>query len=118
MSQTSFFSSRAARTLALLFIFGTALTIRLYDLTDLPARSRGASSGRGREFADAGLAHLLLALADFPAVVARRLDAEPGPDSPWHAIGRALLTRGVALGVTVLDDDPRRGALTPFPDQR
>ena len=36
MSQTSFFSSRAARTLALLFIFGAALAIRLYDLTDLP----------------------------------------------------------------------------------
>src|SRR5687768_10827542 len=36
MSQTSFFSSRAARTFALIFIFGAALTIRLYDLTDLP----------------------------------------------------------------------------------
>lgn len=36
MSQTSFFSSRAARTLALLFIFGAALAIRLYDITDLP----------------------------------------------------------------------------------
>ena len=36
MSQTSFFSSRAARTLALVLIFGAALAIRLYDLTDLP----------------------------------------------------------------------------------
>jgi hypothetical protein len=36
MSQASFFSSRAARTLALVFIFGAALAIRLYDLTDLP----------------------------------------------------------------------------------
>ncbi|MEA2179956.1 MAG: hypothetical protein QOG77_3253, partial [Solirubrobacteraceae bacterium] len=45
--------------------------------------------------------HLLLALADFPAVVARRLDAEPGGDSPWHAIGRALMVRGVALDVRV-----------------
>jgi DNA-binding SARP family transcriptional activator len=43
--------------------------------------------------------HLLAALADFPAVVARRLDAEPGADSPWHAIGRALMVRGVALDV-------------------
>jgi DNA-binding SARP family transcriptional activator len=41
--------------------------------------------------------HLLLALADFPAVVARRLDAEASSDSPWHAIGRALMVRGVAL---------------------
>ena len=36
MSQTSFFSSRAARTLALAILFGAALAIRLYDLTDLP----------------------------------------------------------------------------------
>jgi hypothetical protein len=36
MSQTSFFSSRTARTLALVLIFGAALAIRLYDLTDLP----------------------------------------------------------------------------------
>jgi hypothetical protein len=36
MSQTSFFSSRAARTFALVMIFGAALAIRLYDLTDLP----------------------------------------------------------------------------------
>jgi hypothetical protein len=36
MSQVSFFSSRAARTLALVFIFGAAFAIRLYDLTDLP----------------------------------------------------------------------------------
>src|SRR6266498_3045935 len=36
MSQTSLFSSRAARTLALVLIFGIALAIRLYDLTDLP----------------------------------------------------------------------------------
>jgi hypothetical protein len=36
MSQTSLFSSRTARTLALVLIFGAALAIRLYDLTDLP----------------------------------------------------------------------------------
>ena len=36
MSQTTFFSSRAARTFALVLIFGAALAIRLYDLTDLP----------------------------------------------------------------------------------
>ena len=36
MSQTSLFSSRAARTLALVLVFGAALAIRLYDLTDLP----------------------------------------------------------------------------------
>ena len=36
MSQTSLFSSRAVRTIALVLIFGAALAIRLYDLTDLP----------------------------------------------------------------------------------
>ncbi|HET9913109.1 MAG TPA: hypothetical protein VFQ13_14535, partial [Anaerolineales bacterium] len=36
MSQTSFFSSRLARTIVLVLIFGAALAIRLYDLTDLP----------------------------------------------------------------------------------
>src|SRR5215208_5072944 len=36
MFQTSFFSSRAARALALVLVFGAALAIRLYDLTDLP----------------------------------------------------------------------------------
>ena len=36
MSQTAFFSSRAARTFALILIFSAALAIRLYDLTDLP----------------------------------------------------------------------------------
>ena len=38
-----------------------------------------------------GSNHLLLqALADFPAVVSRRLDAEAENDSPWHGVGRAL----------------------------
>lgn len=36
MSQASFFSSRAAQVCALVLIFGAALAIRLYDLTDLP----------------------------------------------------------------------------------
>src|SRR5512138_2156947 len=36
MSQTSLFSSRAARTIALALIFCAAFAIRLYDLTDLP----------------------------------------------------------------------------------
>jgi len=36
MSQPSFLSSRAIRIAALVILFGTALAIRLYDLTDLP----------------------------------------------------------------------------------
>jgi hypothetical protein len=36
MSQTTFFSSRSIRTITLVLIFGVALAIRLYDLTDLP----------------------------------------------------------------------------------
>lgn len=39
-----------------------------------------------------GSNHLLLqALREFPAVASRRLDAEPGADSPWHEIGRTLM---------------------------
>src|SRR6266496_6404072 len=36
MSQTTFFSARLARIIALVLIFGAAFAIRLYDLTDLP----------------------------------------------------------------------------------
>jgi len=36
MSQPSFFSSRAIRIAAFLFLFITAWAIRMYDLTDLP----------------------------------------------------------------------------------
>jgi ATP/maltotriose-dependent transcriptional regulator MalT/DNA-binding SARP family transcriptional activator len=46
-----------------------------------------------------GANHVLLqALRDFPAVVSRRLDAEPGADSPWHDIGRALIAQGAVIG--------------------
>lgn len=44
-----------------------------------------------------GSNHLLLqALSDFPAVLSRRLDAEPGVDSAWHALGRALTSGGAS----------------------
>ncbi len=36
MSQPSFFPSRVSRIIVLTFLFSIALTIRLYDLTDLP----------------------------------------------------------------------------------
>jgi DNA-binding SARP family transcriptional activator len=66
---------------------------------------------------------LLQALADFPAVVMRRLDAEAAAESPWHDLGRALIAQGVQLeaplGATVrlrefgeaailVDDEPVR----------
>nr|WP_064569850.1 BTAD domain-containing putative transcriptional regulator [Gordonia sp. LAM0048] len=44
---------------------------------------------------------LLQALSNFPAVLSRRLDAEPGADSPWHALGRALVTLDRAPLTTV-----------------
>jgi DNA-binding SARP family transcriptional activator len=45
-----------------------------------------------------GSNHMLLqALADFPAVVSRRIDAEPVADSPWHELGRALIAQDVAV---------------------
>jgi DNA-binding SARP family transcriptional activator len=40
---------------------------------------------------------LLLALEDFQAVVARRLDAESGTDSPWHELGRTLVAQGIPV---------------------
>jgi DNA-binding SARP family transcriptional activator len=43
--------------------------------------------------------YLLLALADFPAVVTRRLDSEPRADSPWHELGRALRAQDLAVEV-------------------
>jgi DNA-binding SARP family transcriptional activator len=49
-----------------------------------------------------GTNHILLqALAEFPAVVARRIDAEAHADSAWHAIGRALAAQGVAVGARI-----------------
>lgn len=44
---------------------------------------------------------LLTALADFAAVVSRRIDAEPAPGSAWHELGRALLAQGVTLDVRI-----------------
>lgn len=41
---------------------------------------------------------LLQALADFPGVLVRRLDAEPGADSAWHDLGRILAARSVDVG--------------------
>ncbi len=34
---------------------------------------------------------LLLALADFPGVLSRRLDVEPAGEGVWHSLGRALV---------------------------
>ncbi|HEY7621938.1 MAG TPA: BTAD domain-containing putative transcriptional regulator [Solirubrobacteraceae bacterium] len=45
-----------------------------------------------------GSNHLLLqALASFPAVVSRALDAETDAASAWHALGRALTAQGVVV---------------------
>jgi DNA-binding SARP family transcriptional activator/tetratricopeptide (TPR) repeat protein len=51
---------------------------------------------------------LMLALRDFPAVAARRLDAERGADTEWHAIARALSggqgPRGTDEALVTVDD--------------
>ncbi|HET6507955.1 MAG TPA: BTAD domain-containing putative transcriptional regulator [Baekduia sp.] len=50
-----------------------------------------------------GSNHLVLqALREFPAVVSRRLDAEAGADSPWHRLGRALMSAGALRDVALL----------------
>jgi DNA-binding SARP family transcriptional activator len=41
--------------------------------------------------------YLLKALATFPTVLARRLDAEPRADSAWHELGRALRAQAVGI---------------------
>jgi DNA-binding SARP family transcriptional activator len=41
--------------------------------------------------------YLLSALADFPDVVARRIDLESTDESLWHELGRALMVRGITL---------------------
>jgi DNA-binding SARP family transcriptional activator len=49
-----------------------------------------------------GSNHVLLqALADCPAVVSRRIDAEPDADSAWHELGRALIVQGVTVQAPV-----------------
>ena len=49
-----------------------------------------------------GSNHLLLqALADFPAVVSRRIDAEPRASSPWHELGRALIAQGTQVAARI-----------------
>jgi DNA-binding SARP family transcriptional activator len=46
-----------------------------------------------------GSPHFLLqALAEFPDVLARRLDLEVTADSPWHELGRSLISRVGGLG--------------------
>lgn len=46
--------------------------------------------------------YLLQALREFPSVVSRSLDGEPGVDSEWHRIGRQLLHEGVEVYGTLL----------------
>ncbi|NEA67053.1 BTAD domain-containing putative transcriptional regulator [Streptomyces sp. SID12488] len=47
-----------------------------------------------------GSHHVLLqVLAEFPAVVSRRIDAEAETDTRWHAIGRALAAQGATIQV-------------------
>jgi len=45
--------------------------------------------------------YLLRALATFPAVVTRMIDAQPDADSPWHALGRALLAQNVLVELPI-----------------
>lgn len=62
------------------------------DAADAAADSALAAAQRQ------GSNHLLLQAArDFPAVISRRLDAEPTTDSDWHRIGRALRVQGVRV---------------------
>jgi DNA-binding SARP family transcriptional activator len=63
-----------------------------HDAADVAAETARTAARRQ------GSAHILLtALAEFPDVLARRIDLEPGADSEWHELGRALVVRGVQV---------------------
>jgi DNA-binding SARP family transcriptional activator len=93
-------------------VYGMRTSERLLELPTAAAYLAEAEWRAGHEeaadrAADIALAasrelgsnHVLLqALADFPAVLARRIDAEPSADSPWHELGRALVAQGAAPG--------------------
>jgi DNA-binding SARP family transcriptional activator len=47
-----------------------------------------------------GSNHILLqALADFPNVASRRMDADADADSPWHELARSLIDQGAPIAV-------------------
>ncbi|WP_155054433.1 BTAD domain-containing putative transcriptional regulator [Streptomyces blattellae] len=54
---------------------------------------------------------MLRALADFPAVLSRRIDGEPEADSIWHALGRALIAQD---GTVTLRTGPQAVHLVEF----
>jgi ATP/maltotriose-dependent transcriptional regulator MalT/DNA-binding SARP family transcriptional activator len=67
-----------------------------WRLGDEDAADRAADvalAAAERQGADFGLVQ---ALAEFPAVAARRIDAEAGRQSAWHSIARRLLAQGRA----------------------
>jgi len=64
------------------------------DASDRAADVAAAAAARQ------GSNHILLqALADFPSVASRRLDADADADSDWHELGRALVARDVPLAL-------------------
>jgi DNA-binding SARP family transcriptional activator len=72
-----------------------------WRLGDEEAADRAADLALGAARRQGSNHMLLQALADFPAVVSRRLDAEAAADSAWHELGRALLAQGIAVEATV-----------------
>jgi DNA-binding SARP family transcriptional activator len=49
-----------------------------------------------------GSNHIVLqALADFPFVASRRIDTEPGAESDWHELGRALMAQRATVATPV-----------------
>jgi ATP/maltotriose-dependent transcriptional regulator MalT len=86
---------RAADRLLDLPTAATYLAEAAWRTGDEEAADRAADLAR-EAASRQGSNHILLqALADFPTVVSRRLDAEPEADSAWHQIGRALRSQGV-----------------------
>lgn len=67
-----------------------------WRLGDIDAADEAADMALAASAQQGSFHQMLTALADFPAVASRRLDAEPGVDSPWHEVSRALVAVGSA----------------------
>jgi len=95
---------------------GVYLAEALWRLSDEDGADRAVEVARRAALAQGSNDMLLQALADFPAVLSRRLDAEAAGESCWHRLGRALAAqREEALpsaGATVVLAEFGRVAIT------
>ena len=83
-------NARRADRIFWLPVAGVYLAEALWHLGDEDGADRAVDVARRAAVAQGSNHMLLQALAEFPAVLSRRLDAEPAGESCWHRLGRAL----------------------------